>query len=88
MLALVATAEILGMASWFSASAVSAPLQELWGLSLGQIGWLVGAVQLGFVAGTALAALLNLADLLPARWYFSACALATASVATSPPLAA
>ena len=80
MLALVATAEILGMASWFSASAVSAPLRELWDLDLGQIGWLVGAVQLGFVAGTALAALLNLADVLPARWYFAGCALATAAV--------
>lgn len=80
MLALVAAAEVLGMASWFSASAVSAPLQELWGLSLGQIGSLVGAVQIGFVAGTALAALLNLADLLSSRTYFAVSAFLTAVV--------
>jgi sugar phosphate permease len=80
VLALVATAEILGMSAWFSASAISARLQETWSLDLGQVGWLVGAVQVGFVAGTALAALLNLADLLPARSYFACCALATAVV--------
>jgi MFS family permease len=80
MLALVAGAEILGMSAWFSASAVSPRLAELWSLDLAQVGWLVGVVQIGFVLGTALAAVLNLADVLPARRYFAACALATAAV--------
>jgi sugar phosphate permease len=80
MLALVAGAEILGMSAWFSASAVSGRLRELWSLDLGEVGWLVGVVQIGFVAGTALAALLNLADVLPVGRYFAFCALATAGV--------
>jgi len=75
MLALVACAEILGMATWFSASAVSPWLQSLWGLTSDQVGWLTAAVQLGFVVGTAVAALLNLADLVPARTFLAGCAV-------------
>jgi MFS family permease len=78
-LALLATAELLGMSLWFTASAVSPELQRAWGLSAAQAGWLTTVVQLGFVAGTAIAALLNLADVIPARWYFPACALLAAS---------
>jgi MFS family permease len=78
-LALLAAAELLGMSLWFTASAVSPQLRTLWGLSESQAGWLTGAVQLGFVAGTAVAALLNLADLLPNRGYFAASALLAAA---------
>jgi MFS family permease len=78
-LVLIATAELLGMGVWFSASAASPRLQELWGLTASQAGWLTGVVQLGFVAGTALAAVLNLADLLPSRWYFAASAVLAAA---------
>lgn len=78
-LALIALAELLGMGVWFSASAASPRLQELWGLTPSQAGWLTGVVQLGFVAGTAAAALLNLADLLPSRWYFAASAVLAAA---------
>ncbi len=82
MLALLALAELLGMSLWFTASAVSPRLTELWSLTPAQAGWLTGAVQLGFVAGTALAALLNLADVLPSRLYFavSAALAATANL--------
>ncbi len=62
------------MSLWFTGSAVSPQLAELWGLSGGQAGWLTTAVQLGFVAGTAVAALLNLADIVPERRYFAASA--------------
>lgn len=79
-LALLAVAEFLGMALWFSASAVSPRLQVAWGLTDAQAGWLTGAVQLGFVAGTAVAALLNLADLFNARAYFAVSALLAAAV--------
>jgi MFS family permease len=60
--------ELLGMSLWFTASAVTPTLQAAWGLSAGQAGWLTTVVQLGFVAGTATAALLNLADIWSARW--------------------
>ena len=78
-LVLIATAELLGMGVWFSASAASPRLQELWGLTASQAGWLTGVVQLGFVAGTAVAAVLNLADLLPSRWYFAVSAVLAAA---------
>jgi MFS family permease len=79
MLALLAIAQLLGMSLWFTASAVSPHLKAVWGLDDVQAGWLTGAVQLGFVAGTALAALLNLADLLPARVLLPASAVLAAA---------
>ena len=78
ILALLAVAELLGMSVWFAASALSPQLREAWSLSAAQSGWLTSAVQLGFVAGTATAALLNLADVLPARTYVAISALAAA----------
>ncbi len=75
MLALLAAAEVLGMSLWFSASAVSGQYRALWGLSASEAGWLTTMVQLGFVAGTAFAAVLNLADVFPSRWYFAVSAL-------------
>mgnify|MGYP006278295047 CR=1 FL=1 len=73
-LLLLSLAELLGMSLWFTASAIAPELQAEWGLTPGQVGWLTTTVQLGFVAGTALAAVLNLADVLPSRFYFSAAA--------------
>ncbi|HEX5724033.1 MAG TPA: MFS transporter, partial [Longimicrobiaceae bacterium] len=78
VLALVAAAELIGMSLWFTASAVSPQLRALWGLDEAQAGWLTSMVQLGFVAGTALAAVLNLADVLPGRAYFAVSALLAA----------
>jgi MFS family permease len=78
MLGLLAVAELLGMSLWFAASAVSPQLAERWALSPAQAAWLTTIVQLGFVVGTAGAALLNLADVLPARSYFATTAVAGA----------
>lgn len=75
MLALVAVAELLGMSLWFAGSAAAPQLTERWALSSAQVGGLATAVQLGFVVGTAISALLNLADIIPARRLFSACAI-------------
>lgn len=69
-LALLATAELLGMSVWFAASAVKPTLTATYGLSVAQGGWLTSGVQLGFVVGTLLAAFLNLADLIPSRRFF------------------
>jgi len=80
MLALVSAAELLGMSLWFTASAAAPQLRERWSLDLSQTAALTSAVQIGFVVGTAIAALLNLADLLPARRYFAACAAGGAAV--------
>jgi len=92
VLALLSVAELLGMSVWFTASAVSPQLRALWELNAAQAGWLTTVVQLGFVAGTAVAAILNLADLIPARRYFAVSALlaaaANAAVAWVPGYAA
>jgi MFS family permease len=71
MLVLVSVAELLGMSLWFAASAVSGRYGELWSLSPSGIGWLTTVVQLGFVFGTAGSAVLNLADVIPARRLFA-----------------
>ena len=78
MLALLAAGELLGMSLWFTGSAIGPQLQERWALSASAVGWLTAVVQLGFVVGTALSALLNLADVVPAQRLFAASALAGA----------
>jgi MFS family permease len=78
MLALLAIAELLGTSLWFAASAVAPELARLWQLSPTQAGWLTAVVQLGFVAGTLTAAILNLADIVSSRAYFAASAVLAA----------
>lgn len=75
MLGLLSLAELLGMSLWFAGSAVAPQLRERWALSGTQVGWLTSAVQLGFVCGTALSAVLNLADVIPARSLFASAAV-------------
>ena len=75
VLALLAIAELFGMSLWFAASAVAPQLRALWGLTTSETAWLTTIVQLGFVSGTAVAALLNLPDLVPAGRHFSVGAL-------------
>jgi MFS family permease len=77
-LVLLSLAELLGMSLWFSASAVVPALRVEWNLSYSSAGWLTIAVQLGFVFGTLLSALLNLPDVLRVRYLFAASALAGA----------
>lgn len=73
-LGLLALAELLAMSLWFAGTAVAPLLQARWSLDAAQVGWLTATVQLGFVVGTAVAALLNLADLVPSRYYVASCA--------------
>lgn len=79
VLGLLAVAELLGMSLWFAGSAVAAQLAERWSIGPAQTAWITTIVQLGFVCGTALAALLNLADVIPSRAFFAGSALLGAS---------
>ena len=79
-LVLLAVAELLGMSLWFSASAVAPRLQAEWHLTESTTSWLTLAVQLGFVAGTLLSALLNLPDVISSRHLFTISAIAGAIV--------
>jgi MFS family permease len=81
VLLLLALAETLAMAVWFSASAVVPALTDLWDLDAGGQAWLIMSVQIGFVVGAFGSALLNLADRIPGRWLFAGSAVA-AGVAT------
>ena len=71
------------MSLWFSASAIVPRLQAEWQLSEASAGWLTLAVQLGFVAGTLLSALLNLPDVLSARRLFTISAILGAAANAS-----
>lgn len=71
---------LLSLSAWMTATAVGSELQELWGLSPSQVGLLTTVVQFGFVAGTALAAVLNLADVVRARTLFAVSAALAAIV--------
>ena len=63
---LLAIAELLGMAVWFSASAVVSSLAQAWSLNDAGRAWLTMSVQAGFVIGALISALLNLSDIIPA----------------------
>ena len=78
-LGLLALAVLLAKSLWFSASAVVPQLTAAWSLSGGQQSWLTMSVQVGFVAGTLLSALLNLADRVALRWLIAGSALAGAA---------
>ncbi len=71
MAAVVSVATLLGLSVWFSTNAVGPALEADKGVSSGDLAWLTIAVQLGFVAGTLLIAVSNLADLLNARRLFA-----------------
>ena len=75
MLAILSVAELFGMSLWFAGSAVAPRLAEQWSLTPTETAWLSTSVQIGFVAGTAVAALLNLADTLSSRVYFATAAV-------------
>ena len=67
MLGVVSLAQFFGMTLWFSATAVTPPLVDEFSISEARAPWLTMAVQAGFVAGTLLTALSNIADVLNSR---------------------
>jgi MFS family permease len=73
-LTLVSAAVLLSLSAWLTATALAPELRERWSLTAPQVGWLTTAVQVGFVVGTGVAALLNVADTVSSRSYFAASA--------------
>ena len=80
MLFLLSIATLFSISIWFSASAVGPALEIEWGLTSGQLGTLVLAVQFGFVVGTLFIAFTNLADILNTRRLFSFSAVLAATI--------
>jgi len=77
-LAVVSSAMLLSLSAWMTATAVGADFQARWSLDSSQVGLLTTVVQLGFVVGTAVAAVLNLADVVRARTLFATSAVLAA----------
>ena len=67
MLGVVSLAQFLGMTLWFSATAITPRLIAEYDIAPNHAAWLTMAVQAGFVAGTLVSAVANLADVLNAR---------------------
>ena len=79
-LVLLSTAELLAMSLWFTGTAVIPQLAAEWHAGIGVTAWLTMAVQLGFVVGALLIAILNLPDLFRPTWIFVVSSLAAAAV--------
>ncbi|MET7296619.1 MFS transporter [Streptomyces griseoloalbus] len=75
----IAAVQVLGLAVWFSMSAVVPSLRNDWGLTAGGAVWLTASVQVGFVAGAVASTALNLADRVPAQRLLAASAAAAAA---------
>ena len=73
-LLLISFSVLLASSIWFSGTAAAAGLKKIWTLSEVQSSWLTISVQLGFILGTFLYALLNMADIFKTRsvFFFSA----------------
>ena len=80
MLLRVAAAELLGMTLWFSATAAAPDVAREFAMTDSARDWLTIAVQAGFVAGTLLTAMTNLADAIAPRRLFAAGCLAGAAL--------
>ncbi len=92
-LTFLALATVLAMSPWFAGSAVVPQLAEEWSLSGAEQSWMTISVQLGFVIGALLSALLNISDRVAERLLFAGCAvlagLSTAAITyVDTPLAA
>ena len=87
-LLLLSLAELLGMAVWFSASAVVPALTTAWRLDQSARSWLTMSVQIGFVVGAFGSALFNLADRAPAHRLFACSALLAALMTALIPIIA
>ncbi len=79
----VALSQFAGTSLWFAINAVMPDLQRSAALPAAAAGWLTAAVQIGFIAGTLVFALLAVADRFSPRLVFLGCSLAGAALAAS-----
>ena len=68
-----------GTCPWLAGNAVLPDLQRLWGLSPDAVGYMTSSVQLGFIAGTLLFAVLAVSDLISPRRVFLLCCFIVAA---------
>lgn len=64
-----------GASLWFAGNAVLSDLQTLWGLSPDALAYITSSVQLGFIGGTLVFAVMAISDIFSPRKIFLICAL-------------
>lgn len=78
-LSLIVAAQVAAMTLWFSATAVVPAMRAEAEIPAALASWFTGGVQIGFVAGTLVSALLGLADRFDGRLLFCGSALTAAA---------
>lgn len=89
ILPVIVASQFAGSSTWFAGNAVLGELESVWLLAPGAVGQVTSAVQLGFIIGTLVFAVLAIADRFSPRAVFlacaCACAAANASILVAPP---
>ena len=75
---MIVLSQFAGTSVWFSGNAILTELIRQWPSASLRVGWITGAVQLGFIVGTLVFAVLAVADRFSPRWVFFTCTLAGA----------
>ena len=83
---LLAVAAMMAISLWFSGSAVVPQLTAEWKLTAAQQSWITNAVQIGFVFGALISAILNLGDRIPNGVLFAITAISAAAFNAAIPL--
>jgi MFS family permease len=78
ILPVIIFSQFTGASLWFAGNAILLDLERDWGLPDKSVGYITSAVQLGFIAGTLLFALLSIADRFSSRWVYFCCSMAGA----------
>lgn len=79
ILPVLVLAQLAGTSTWFAVNAVMPELQAAFGWAASSVGTLTSAVQLGFIIGALVFALLSIADRVEARRVFLLCSIAQAA---------
>ncbi len=80
ILPLLVLAQFLGTVNWLAGNAIMPALQKDWGLPDSAVSSLTNSVQLGFISGALLFAVIALADRISPRILFSLCAGSSALI--------
>lgn len=80
ILPLLVLAQFLGTVNWLAGNAIMPALQSEWGLPDTAVASLTNSVQLGFISGALLFAVIALADRISPRLLFSLCACGSALI--------
>jgi len=78
ILPVIIFSQFAGTSLWFAGNAVLSDLQRLWDLSPDALGYMTSSVQLGFIAGTLVFAVLAISDTFSARKVFLICSFTAA----------